>query len=152
MWCVCVCVCVCVMHCMWRVWCRLCVWWSVCMCDPVWDAGCVWMYGAEHLYVVQNIYVCVCDAVYVCLWCSVSDVVCMCVQQRVSVSVGRGNTQRALAPLSSRLFILWSPRACPLGFSGASQRPREQHISLRLPCLPAQACHSGSVSSVTEAV
>ena len=80
MWCVCVCVCV--MHCMWRVWCRLCVWWSVCMCDPVWDAGCVWMYGAEHLYVVQNIYVCVCVMQYMCVCDAVWVMLCVCVCNR----------------------------------------------------------------------
>lgn len=63
---------------MWCVWCRVCVWWSVCMCDAVWDAGCVCMCGTEYLYVVQNMCVCVCDAVYVCLWCSVSDVLSVC--------------------------------------------------------------------------
>ena len=170
-WCgVCVYVwcCVCVMLC---VWCRcdaiyVCVCCTVCdVCDVVCvsDGVCVYVMlcGMQDVYVcvVQSICmwyrtyvcvcVCVCDAVYVCLWCSMSDVVCVCNREWVYL-LAEGMPREPWLP--SPAFILWSLLACPLGFSRASQSPREQHIALRLPCLPEQACHSGSVSSTTEAV
>ena len=129
--------CVCLMECVY-VWC--CV--GCRMCVYVWCR--VFVCGAECICLCMCVMqcMCVCDAVWVMLCVCAIESECVCWQREYPESPG--------SPLQQ--LILWSLHVHPLGFSRTSQPPREQHIFLRLPCLPKQACHSGSVSSATEAV